>query len=50
MSCFGSPLVLNRVHWARPEPVAEVKFLSWTVDNLLRQVAYEGLREEKLAA
>ena len=32
---FGSPLVLSRVHWVRPELVAEVKFLTWTEDNLL---------------
>jgi hypothetical protein len=38
--------VLSRVHWVRPELVAEVKYLSWTDDNLLRQVVYEGLREE----
>jgi ATP-dependent DNA ligase len=25
-SRFGSPLVLSRVHWVRPELVAEVKF------------------------
>jgi bifunctional non-homologous end joining protein LigD len=49
-SRFGSPLVLGRVHWVRPQLVAEVKFLSWTDDNLLRQVIYEGLREDKLAA
>jgi ATP-dependent DNA ligase len=42
-SRFGSPLVLSRVHWVRPELVAEVKFLTWTDDNLLRQVVYEGL-------
>jgi bifunctional non-homologous end joining protein LigD len=46
---FGSPLVLSRVHWVRPELVAEVKFLTWTDDNLLRQVVYEGLREDKPA-
>ena len=40
------PLVLSRVHWVRPELVAEVKYLTWTDDNLLRQVVYEGLREE----
>jgi ATP-dependent DNA ligase len=39
-----------RVHWVRPELVAEVKFLTWTDDNLLRQVVYEGLREDKPAA
>jgi bifunctional non-homologous end joining protein LigD len=27
-SRFGSPLVLSRVHWVRPELVAEVKFLA----------------------
>jgi DNA ligase D-like protein (predicted ligase) len=48
-SRFGSPLVLSRVHWVRPELVAEVKFLAWTADNLLRQVVYEGLREDKPA-
>jgi bifunctional non-homologous end joining protein LigD len=47
---FASPLVLSRVHWVRPELVAEVKFLTWTEDNLLRQVVYEGLREDKPAA
>ena len=36
-------------HWVRPELVAEVKFLAWTEDNLLRQVVYEGLREDKPA-
>src|SRR5215813_6268148 len=30
--------------------VAEVKFLAWTEDNLLRQVVYEGLRQDKPAA
>jgi ATP-dependent DNA ligase len=44
---FDSPLVLSRVHWVRPELVAEVKFLTWTDDNLLRQVTYQGLREDK---
>jgi ATP-dependent DNA ligase len=33
---FGSPLVLSRVHWVRPELVVEVKYLTWTDDNLLR--------------
>ena len=49
-SRFGSPLILSRVHWVRPELVAEVKYLTWTEDNLLRQVVYEGLREDKPAA
>jgi bifunctional non-homologous end joining protein LigD len=46
-SRFGSPLVLSRVHWVRPELVAGVKYLTWTDDNLLRQVIYQGLREDK---
>jgi|SRR6516162_3172776 len=41
--------IAQRRHWVRPELVAEVKFLSWTQDNLLRQVVYEGLREDKPA-
>jgi ATP-dependent DNA ligase len=47
-SRFGSPLVLSRVHWVRPELVVEVKFLTWTEEGLLRQVIYQGLREDKL--
>ena len=47
---FGSPLTLSRVHCVRPELVTEVKYLTWTEDNLLRQVVYEGLREDKPAA
>jgi ATP-dependent DNA ligase len=46
---FGSLLVLSRVHWVRPELVVKGKFLAWTEDNLLRQVIYEGLREDKPA-
>ena len=41
--------MLTRVHWVRPELVAEVSFLTWTDDNLLRQVVYEGQREDKPA-
>ena len=33
----------------RPELVAEVTFLTWTDDRLLRQVVYQGLREDKPA-
>jgi len=45
-----TPRAARRVHWVRPELVAEVKFLTWTDDNLLRQVVYEGLRGDKPAA
>jgi bifunctional non-homologous end joining protein LigD len=48
-SRFGSPLVLSRVHWVNPELVAEVTFLTWTEEGLLRHVVYQGLREDKPA-
>ena len=48
-SRFGSPLMLSRVHWVRPEVVVEVTYLAWTDDNLLRQVSYQGQREDKPA-
>jgi ATP-dependent DNA ligase len=46
---FGSPLVLSRVHWVDPILVAEITYLTWTADNLLRQTVYVGLREDKPA-
>jgi ATP dependent DNA ligase C terminal region len=46
---FGSPLVLSRVHWVEPMPVAEITYLTWTADNLLRHTVYVGLREDKPA-
>ncbi|MER9018279.1 non-homologous end-joining DNA ligase [Mesorhizobium sp. M0898] len=48
-SRFGSPLELSRVHWVRPEMVVEVAYLTWTEDNLLRQVSYQGERQDKPA-
>jgi DNA ligase D-like protein (predicted ligase) len=47
---FGAPLELKRVHWVRPELVAEVTYLTWTKDGLLRAVVYQGLREDKHAS
>jgi bifunctional non-homologous end joining protein LigD len=49
-SRFGSPLMLSRVHWVRPEMVVEVSYLTWTEDGLLRQVVYLGEREDRAAA
>jgi bifunctional non-homologous end joining protein LigD len=46
---FGSPLVLDRAHWVRPEMVVEVTFAEWTPDGLLRHVVYLGEREDKPA-
>src|SRR6516162_8703295 len=34
----------------RPELVVEVKHLTWTDENLLRQAVHKGLREDKLTA
>jgi bifunctional non-homologous end joining protein LigD len=48
-SHFGSPLELSRVHWVRPELVVQVKYLAWTDQGLMRQVIYQGLREDKPA-
>jgi ATP-dependent DNA ligase len=47
---FGSPLELRRVHWVKPELVAEVTYMTWTDDGLLRQVVFQGLREDKPAS
>jgi ATP-dependent DNA ligase len=46
---FGSPLVLSRVHWVRPEMVVEVSYVEFTPDGLLRHVVYLGEREDKPA-
>jgi ATP-dependent DNA ligase len=43
---LGSPLVLSRVHWVEPKLVAEITYLTWTADNLLRHTVYVGLRED----
>ena len=29
-NCFGSPLILSRVHWVKPQFVAEITYLTWT--------------------
>ena len=47
---FGKPLELRRVHWVKPELVAAVEYLTWTADGVLRQVTYQGLREDKPAS
>jgi bifunctional non-homologous end joining protein LigD len=39
----------GRVHWVRPDLVAEVNFKSWTSDGLVRQASFAGLRRDKPA-
>jgi len=36
--------------WVKPSLVAQVRFANWTADNLLRQAAFQGLREDKSAS
>ncbi|AEU35711.1 DNA ligase D [Granulicella mallensis] len=35
--------------WVKPKLVAQVRFATWTADNLVRQAAFLGLREDKPA-
>jgi bifunctional non-homologous end joining protein LigD len=48
-SRFGGPLALSKVHWVRPEVVAEITYLGWTDEPLLRHTVFVGLREDKPA-
>jgi ATP-dependent DNA ligase len=44
---FGGLLALSKVHWVKPELVAEITYLSWSDDGLLRHTVFLGLREDK---
>jgi bifunctional non-homologous end joining protein LigD len=37
------------VSWVKPELVVQVRFATWTADNLVRQAAFLGVREDKNA-
>ena len=44
---FGGKLAVSRVHWVRPELVAQIAFLTWAKDCLLRHTVFVGLRERQ---
>jgi len=46
---FGGKLALSRVHWVRPKLIAEITYLTWAKDGLLRHTVFVGLREDKPA-
>jgi bifunctional non-homologous end joining protein LigD len=43
------PGAAKDVLWVKPELVAQVSFTTWTADNIVRQAAFKGLREDKPA-
>jgi bifunctional non-homologous end joining protein LigD len=46
---FGGSLALSKVHWVRPELVAEIAYVSWAYDGLLWHTVFLVLREDKPA-
>jgi bifunctional non-homologous end joining protein LigD len=47
---FSNPpkgAAVRKVHWVRPELVAQVQFTGWTRDGILRHPSFQGLREDK---
>jgi bifunctional non-homologous end joining protein LigD len=46
---FGRPKNAQ-ITWVKPELVAQVKFLQWTSDGVLRAPSFLGLREDKAPA
>ena len=43
------PGAAHQAIWVQPKFVCEVKFATWTADNLVRQASFQGLREDKPA-
>lgn len=49
---FGAGMTrtaMRTVTWIEPDLIAQVKFTEWTMDGLLRQPVFLGLREDKSA-
>jgi bifunctional non-homologous end joining protein LigD len=46
---FGGASALSKVHWVKPQLVAEATYLAWSADGLLRHTVFVGLREDKPA-
>ncbi|MEO6911087.1 MAG: DNA ligase D, partial [Edaphobacter sp.] len=45
------PAVAKRgAKWVKPEMVVQVRFATWTADDLVRQAAFLGVREDKSAS
>ena len=47
---FDGKLALSRVHWVRPELLAEVTYLSWAEDGLLRHTVFVASRRARPGA
>jgi len=52
-SRFGqgmTPAIMRTVTWLKPTLVAQIKFSEWTLEGLLRQPVFLGLRKDKAAS
>jgi bifunctional non-homologous end joining protein LigD len=50
-SPFAGPVrAMEKPHWVEPDLVAQVRFIEWTSEGLLRQPVFLGLRDDKPAA